>query len=135
MEESFFAICFHLKRRTLSLPPCAWYRARRIDAYVSAALRLVDAGEADGVVGLPRSRRITCPGREDAAFALMRAQAAVVSASGYGNLSAVREASCRGALGIDPGDRMRKCTASCSMGKPMQKVGRMKLLGDGSLFA
>ena len=98
------------------------YRARRIDAYVTAALRLVDAGEADTALWFAEVAADTCPSREDAAFALMRAQAASgqrVQAMETYRLCAKHLAE---ELGIDPSDRMREMYCELLNGKePMQK--------------
>ena len=52
------------------------YRARRIDAYVRAAMRLTDAGEPAAALWFANAALEAQPGREDVYFALMRAQAA-----------------------------------------------------------
>ena len=97
------------------------YRARRIDAYVSAALRLVDAGEADTALWFAEVAADACPGREDAAFALMRAQAASgqrVQAMETYRLCAKHLAE---ELGIDPGDRMREMYCELLNGKELMQ--------------
>lgn len=123
MEESFS--CDLLPSETENAFIAAMrlkYRARRIDAYVSAALRLVDAGEADTALWFAEVAADACPGREDAAFALMRAQAASgqrVQAMETYRLCAKHLAE---ELGIDPGDRMREMYCELLNGKePMQK--------------
>lgn len=105
------------------------YRARRIDAYVSAALRLVDAGEADTALWFAEVAADACPGREDAAFALMRAQAASgqrVQAMETYRLCAKHLAE---ELGIDRAIACGKCTASCSMGKSRCKSRSNETIG------
>lgn len=123
MEESFS--CDLLPSETENAFIAAMrlkYRARRIDAYVSAALRLVDAGEADTALWFAEVAADACPGREDAAFALMRAQAASgqrIQAMETYRLCAKHLAE---ELGIDPGDRMREMYCELLNGKePMQK--------------
>ena len=93
------------------------YRARRIDAYVAAALRLVDAGEADTALWFAETAVDARPGREDAAFALMRAQAANgqrVQAMETYRLCAKCLAE---ELGIDPGERMQELYCELLNGK------------------
>ena len=82
------------------------YRSRRVDAYVAAAMRLVDAGESAAALWFANAALESEPSREDAYFALMRAQ----SGSGQRTQAMETYRSCGSYLsqnlGIDVSGRM-----------------------------
>ncbi len=93
------------------------YRVRRVDAYVTAAMRLVDAGEPAAALWFANAALESAPGREDAYFVLMRAQ----SGSGQRVQAMETYRSCgkylSQNLGIDVSERMSDLYAELLEGK------------------
>lgn len=83
------------------------FRQRLSDAYVSAAMRLCDAGDPQTALWFAQAAFEQGKGREDAYFALMRAQ----MLSGQRTLAMETFHLCKGylreELGIDPSERMK----------------------------
>ena len=93
------------------------YKARRVDAYVAAAMRLVDAGEASCALWFANAALEAAPGREDAYYAAMRAQAASGQRVQAMETYRACDAYLAEHLGIDPSERMAALYAELLEGR------------------